>query len=619
MIAEDLLAKSRAALDHFVLSASGWRTVFSQSGTDEDARPELSPEHAILAGLMAQTFVEALPALNGKKSVDCVIAIGTDTRPTGPALVSAMLPVLVQSGCGIRLVGVSAAPEIMAWAKTSGEIDAFIYISASHNPIGHNGVKFGLNSGGVLNAAQIKPLIARFRELAIDSLALQNMIKTQNALSASRLGDIHAQSAQWKIAAVHAYGAFSARVIADTDQPQRVKDIMAGIRDGLRHHPIGIVGDLNGSARAASIDRDFLTDLGVKSRFINDVPGQIVHRIVPEGHSLDPCREELARAHAEDPHFILGYMPDNDGDRGNLVYVDHHDGQVKALEAQEVFALCCLAEMAFLVHSGQLSYGSDGRPLQKVAIAVNDPTSLRIDELAAAFGVSVFRAEVGEANVVNLASELREKGYLVRILGEGSNGGNITHPAAVRDPLNTIASILKLLTIGDHKGRPGLFSLWCQRRGLSAPSPFGLADVIATLPAWITTSAYEDRAILKIKTMDHALLKRRYETIFLADWETRRAELASRFGVTDWEELNYEGTAERSGFGPEFRSALARGGFRILFRDKAGQAKAMIWMRGSGTEPVFRVAAESQGRDPAGESWLLDWHKDMIARADAGR
>jgi phosphomannomutase len=617
MITDNLTADSLKALDAFVLSASGWRTVFAPSGQDEDAASDLRPVHAVLAGLMAKTFVESLNALTGKPASACVVAIGADTRPTGPALVRAMLPALAEAGCCTRLVGVSAAPEIMAWAKTAGDIDAFIYISASHNPVGHNGVKFGLDTGGVLNAAQIKPLIARFRELASDGAALRDMAELQGKLGAGTLAAAAKDSSRWKAEAVRSYAAFSARVIADDADPKRIEAIMDGIRSGIKAHPVGVVGDLNGSARALAIDRAFLENLGVKTRFVNDVPGKIAHRIVPEGSSLDTCRDELAKANNEDPDFILGYMPDNDGDRGNLVYFDHHDKTVKALEAQEVFALCCLAEMAFLVHSGQLTFDLQGNPRQRVAIAVNDPTSLRIEELAAAFGVKVFRAEVGEANVVNLAADLRSKGWLVRILGEGSNGGNITHPAAVRDPLNTIASIIKLMTIPDLPGKPGLFGIWCQRRGRPAPESFVLADVIATLPAWVTTSAYEDRAILKIRTMDHALLKQRYEDIFVKEWDAKRAELNRRFGAVAWEEFNYEGTVESSGFGPAFRSGQARGGFRILFKDVDGAAKAMIWMRGSGTEPVFRVAAESQGIDPAGEAWLLDWHKDMIARADS--
>ena len=74
------------------------------------------------------------------------------------------------------------------------------------------------------------------------------------------------------------------------------------------------------------------------------------------------------------------------------------------------------------------------KPEARPAVVVNGPTSMRIERIAEAYGAGVFRAEVGEANVVNLAAARRSGGYEVRILGEGSNGGNITHPATVRDP-----------------------------------------------------------------------------------------------------------------------------------------------------------------------------------------
>ena len=51
-----------------------------------------------------------------------------------------------------------AAPEIMAYARGVAGAEredaaGFVYVSASHNPRGHNGLKFGLGDGGVLGAA----------------------------------------------------------------------------------------------------------------------------------------------------------------------------------------------------------------------------------------------------------------------------------------------------------------------------------------------------------------------------------------------------------------------------------------------------------------------------------
>ncbi len=66
----------------------------------------------------------------------------------------------------------------------------------------------------------------------------------------------------------------------------------------------------------------------------------------------------------------------------------------------------------------------------------------------------MFRAETGEANVVNLAEMLRSEGWVVSILGEGSNGGNITHPSKVRDPLSTLGAMIRLLRLPDEVGVP---------------------------------------------------------------------------------------------------------------------------------------------------------------------
>ena len=129
-------------------------------------------------------------------------------------------------------------------------------------------------------------------------------------------------------------------------------------------------------------------------------------------------------------------MPDCDGDRGNIVYWDEKQKKAVILKAQEVFSLSVLAELTYSIW--QHGEEKDFKP----AVVVNCPTSMRINEIASALGAEVFRAEVGEANVVNLAREIRSQGYTVRILGEGSNGGTITYPAAVRDPLNTIFALL---------------------------------------------------------------------------------------------------------------------------------------------------------------------------------
>ena len=42
-----------------------------------------------------------------------------------------------------------------------------------------------------------------------------------------------------------------------------------------------------------------------------------------------------------------------------------------------------------------------------------------------------------------------------------------------------------------------------------------------------------------------------------------------------------------------------------------------MWMRGSGTEPVFRVMCDVKGNKPKEEQKLLEWETKMILRADS--
>jgi len=239
---------------------------------------------------------------------------------------------------------------------------------------------------------------------------------------------------------------------------------------------------------------------------------------------------------------------------------------------------------------------------------------MRIDRIAHSFGISVFRAEVGEANVVTLARKLREDGYIVRILGEGSAGGNITHPSAVRDPINTVLAIAKLLTIRSACCKAGLYKIWCKRSGQikKYKSNFMLSDIITSLPPFFTTAAYNSDAIMRIKSDDHIILKDRYQDIFLRQWEEKKDELKRRFNLYGWEAIAYNGTAEKRGL-TRFGEA-GKGGLKVLFFDNKGKETAFIWMRGSATEPVFRIMAE--GMESSVERYLLDWQRQMIMIID---
>ena len=603
-----------------ILSASGWRGIFAENGDEESPEPGISEAHRIIAGAAALVFSNYLSKVN--PGIGAVI-VGRDTRPTGEAIADAVIRALISEGRIVLYTGVSAAPEIMAFARTAGAeklpVKGFIYISASHNPIGHNGIKFGQTDGGVLQGTETAQLVSAFRSLIDIDKEVTRIQKILLKKKTRNLKSVYAAADNWKTLALKTYRDFTSEVISGFGNKKKSEDFFASIRGELEKRPLGIAADFNGSARTVSIDRDFLESMGIKFHSINDVPGKIAHRIVPEGESLEPCRAFLEECHRKDPSIILGYMPDCDGDRGNLVIWDEGGKCARSLEAQEVFALACAAELSSLVWTGALKHDSQGKALTKVALAVNDPTSLRIDKIAGFFDAKVFRAEVGEANVVGLARKLREDGYLVRILGEGSAGGTITHPSAVRDPIDTLGAIIKLLALrkgnGEESGGMGLFEIWnCfSKQSTQYRENFSLADVIASLPAFVTTGAYSDDALLRVKTVDHGLLKERYQKIFLREWEEKKETLRGEFGFTGWEAIAYNGTGERRGIA-NFAEA-GRGGLKIVFSG-AENRSSCIWMRGSGTEPVFRVMADAEGHDIRLERTLIEWQRRMVLEAD---
>ena len=609
---------------NMITSASGWRKIFASSGDAEDTNGEIGEENHVIAALAAETFADYMLA---KKSSPLIV-LGMDTRPTGPAIVDTMLRVFIAKKIVVSYTGIIASPEIMVYAHTA---DAFIYISASHNPVGYNGIKFGLNDGGVLPNSENTKLVAEFEKKCAMENAAEYAKKLTESCSEVDLDWVFAESIATKHEAANTYRNFAKEVISGDKNLARQNAVFAKIRQCLMKNPITVVADMNGSARTMSIDSSFLNECGISLRCIYNAPGQIAHTIIPEPENLIWCASEMEKRQASgDKNCILGYMPDCDGDRGNIVYWDETEKKAKILKAQEGFALSVLSELAYSVYQEQFTQGRGlARKAEKLlhssgaskyGVAVNGPTSMRIEEIAHAFGAQVFRAEVGEANVVNLARKKREEGWTVRILGEGSNGGNITHPSAVRDPLCTIFALIKLLVLKDEEingvEHKGLFHLWCEASGqMDKFKPvFTLRDVINTLPVYTTTGVSEKRAVLKIKTADHGALKAKFQKIFESQWKAHKDELKNIFGFASYSAIRTNGITEEKDITDY--STSGKGGLKILFYDESKNPLGFIWMRGSGTEPVFRVMCDIKGNKPKEERKLLEWETKMILRAD---
>ncbi|MDA3834011.1 MAG: hypothetical protein PF495_11495 [Spirochaetales bacterium] len=600
-----------SALNSYILSASGWRSIFARSKDPESSEKTVDQTDLYITSLMAESFFSYLRDQTGKESEKLHILVARDTRPTGTAIARRIITTLTALDADISYNDIAPAPEVMAYCELSSLYDGFVYITASHNPQGYNGLKFG-RGGSVLNGTESQKLLELFLALKNSPITQAAAEKPMPAVSAKSVQAVFEQAPQIKEQSLDAYRMFIGSVAAGSHFICGQDQIYNTIRSYANHFGLGVLADFNGSARSVSIDEDLLCSIGVSFRKINAEPGVFAHRIVPEGESLRSCSQALEKAYSEDPSFLIGYVPDCDGDRGNIVYIQEDTGKAAILEAQQVFALAVLSELAFVTSK---SMPDSDKP--KLAVAVNGPTSMRIDAIARSFGAETFRAEVGEAHAVALAENLRLKGYEVRILGEGSNGGNITHPARVRDPINTVISLLKLLSFRKHSDAEGLFELWCRvsKQPEAYKEHFSLQDVINSLPRYVTTSAYEQRAVMSCQTTDQEALKSRYEQLFKQYWENH-PNFFSKLGITSWKEFNTAGTDETEGTGFCARKKSASGGLKIAFYNDADELTDYIWFRGSKTEPVLRILADCLGDDVEREEILLKVHKDLIKQAD---
>ncbi|MBK5200465.1 MAG: phosphoglucomutase, partial [Spirochaetaceae bacterium] len=166
----------RKCASNMILSASGWRKVFAISGDEEDKSENLSIEDKYLAGFIALSLAKHLNCFDGIKKINhepITVLLAMDARPTGPSIANVITRIFISLDIKVKSLFIAAAPEIMAYSTLKKDsISSFLYISASHNPIGHNGIKFGYN-GGVYTSAKIAPMINDFEKFSSNKKYLQ--------------------------------------------------------------------------------------------------------------------------------------------------------------------------------------------------------------------------------------------------------------------------------------------------------------------------------------------------------------------------------------------------------------------------------------------------------------
>ncbi|OJV61753.1 MAG: phosphoglucosamine mutase [Clostridiales bacterium 38-18] len=121
--------------------------LFGTDGVRGIANEELTIELAMNLGKYgAHVITEGKPKAK--------ILVGKDTRISGDMLEAALISGILSSGCDVINVGVIPTPAIAKLVRIL-EADAGVMISASHNPVAFNGIKF-FNREGLKLSDQIE-------------------------------------------------------------------------------------------------------------------------------------------------------------------------------------------------------------------------------------------------------------------------------------------------------------------------------------------------------------------------------------------------------------------------------------------------------------------------------
>jgi len=353
-----------------MMSISGVRGVIGESMT-----PILATELGCAFGTYLQS--------SGKNIIKVVV--GRDTRPSGPMIQRALVSGLLATGCQVVELEVGSTPGVAMMVRRHGATGGVV-ITASHNPVIWNGIKFLTDEGLAPPPEQASQIFEIYHNKTFKLAAIEN---------------VHSPIHDKTTDATHVEAALS-----------------IGYADQIARKRFKVVLDsINGAGCVEG--KMLLEKLGCEVVQINGEPtGLFAHTPEPTAENLTGLCEAVRMHKAQ-----IGFAQDPDADR--LAIVDetgHYIG--------EEYTLALGAKYLLKAHPGP--------------IAANLSTSRMVDDLAAARGKGcrVVRSAVGEANVV---AAMKANGC--QFGGEGNGGVIDLRVGPVRDSLVGMVLTLQLLTI----------------------------------------------------------------------------------------------------------------------------------------------------------------------------
>ncbi|KGP76357.1 phosphoglucosamine mutase [Desulfosporosinus sp. Tol-M] len=308
--------------------------LFGTDGVRGVANSQLTPSLAFRLG-QAGAYVLS------KEHPHPRIVIGKDTRISGDMLEAALIAGICSVGADVLRVGVLPTPGIALLTRTLN-VSAGVVISASHNPVQDNGIKF-FDSTGYKLPDEI--------ENQIENIVLS-------------------EEKPWEVP----IGGEVGRVIEINDAGRRYMDFLKGTvgrLDGIK-----VVLDCANGA-AAYVGPIVLQEVGVEVTPICNTPDGV--NINDSCGSTHP--EQLQRAvleHGAD----LGLAVDGDADR--LIVVDE---QGNVLDGDYIMVICALAQKA-------------NETLAQNAIVVTVMSNLGLHLALKGAGMTVYETQVGDRYVM---------------------------------------------------------------------------------------------------------------------------------------------------------------------------------------------------------------------------
>jgi phosphomannomutase len=309
------------------------------------------------------------------------VLVGQDARASGIMITNAVYSGLLSAGCQPVEVGICPIPSFLVLAKESN-VAGGIAITASHNPVDWNGLKFIGGDGLYLNLSQTQEFLDIYHQGEFTLIPAE---EHKNILAADKPTRAHLK---------------------------KLRDVL-DIRS-IRKKKFRVVTDCCNGAGAV-LCPEFLDDLGCKTTWLNATPdGAFAHHPEPIPENISKLCQTIRQNRAD-----VGFVQDADADR--LALVDENGDP--------------LGEELTLVLAVQHVLGKNPGP-----VVVNLSTSRAIEDITRLYHVPLIRTKIGEINVVE--EVIHQK---AAIGGEGNGGVILPAVHTCRDSFSAMGLILEYM------------------------------------------------------------------------------------------------------------------------------------------------------------------------------